>query len=135
MWADALGAALLVAALLLALPSAVLLAQVVMAWREARGPRGQALPGPARPPVAVLVPAHDEAGGIVATLASITRQLRPGDRLLVVADNCSDETALLARAWRGLPGPFGALPAAGLTVRRFMGDLANDGKGEVLVRD
>lgn len=43
--------------------------------------------------------------------------------------------ALLARAWRGLPGPFGALPAAGLTVRRFMGDLANDGKGEVLVRD
>lgn len=42
--------------------------------------------------------------------------------------------ALLARAWRGLPGPFGALPETGFRVRRWMGDLANDGKGEVLVR-
>lgn len=41
---------------------------------------------------------------------------------------------LLARAWRGLPGPFGRLPEGGLTVRRLMGDLANDGRGELLVR-
>jgi formylmethanofuran dehydrogenase subunit C len=40
---------------------------------------------------------------------------------------------LLARAWRGLPAPFGDLPAQGLVVRRLMGDLANDGRGEVLV--
>jgi hypothetical protein len=48
--------------------------------------------------VAILVPAHDEAAGIAATLATLTPQLRAGDRLLVVADNCSDDTAAVARA-------------------------------------
>jgi cellulose synthase/poly-beta-1,6-N-acetylglucosamine synthase-like glycosyltransferase len=47
--------------------------------------------------VAVLVPAHDEEAGIAATIASILRQLRPGDRILVVADNCTDHTAEVAR--------------------------------------
>ena len=42
--------------------------------------------------------------------------------------------SMLARAWRGLPGPFGALPETGLRVRRLMGDLANDGRGEILAR-
>lgn len=41
---------------------------------------------------------------------------------------------LLARAWRDLPAPFNGLPQSGLRVRRLMGDLANDGRGEVLVR-
>jgi formylmethanofuran dehydrogenase subunit C len=40
---------------------------------------------------------------------------------------------LLARSWRGLPGRFGTLPADGLSVRRFVGDRANDGRGEILV--
>jgi hypothetical protein len=48
--------------------------------------------------VAVLVPAHDEAAGIAAALATILPQLRLNDRLLVVADNCSDDTAGVARA-------------------------------------
>jgi cellulose synthase/poly-beta-1,6-N-acetylglucosamine synthase-like glycosyltransferase len=43
-----------------------------------------------------LVPAHDEALVIRAMLASVTPQLLDGDRLLVVADNCSDDTAQLA---------------------------------------
>jgi cellulose synthase/poly-beta-1,6-N-acetylglucosamine synthase-like glycosyltransferase len=51
-----------------------------------------------RPPCAVLVPAHDEEAGIAATLTSIQRQLLPHDRLIVVADNCSDRTATVARA-------------------------------------
>lgn len=51
----------------------------------------------ARPALAVLVPAHDEGAGIVATLASVIAQLQAGDRVLVVADNCSDDTAALAR--------------------------------------
>jgi glycosyltransferase involved in cell wall biosynthesis len=46
----------------------------------------------------VLVPAHDEEGGIAAALATVVPQLAPGDRLLVVADNCSDGTAAAARA-------------------------------------
>jgi cellulose synthase/poly-beta-1,6-N-acetylglucosamine synthase-like glycosyltransferase len=49
-------------------------------------------------PLAVLVPAHDEAAGIEATVTDLRRQLRPGDRLLVVADNCTDATASVARA-------------------------------------
>jgi hypothetical protein len=38
----------------------------------------------------VLVPAHNEESGIAATLAALLPQLAAGDRLLVVADNCSD---------------------------------------------
>ena len=52
---------------------------------------------PADLSLAVLVPAHNEAGGIGPTLATITPQLRPGDRLVVVADNCTDTTAAEAR--------------------------------------
>jgi len=52
----------------------------------------------ARLPVAVLVPAHDEAEGIGATLESVLPQIAKGDRVLVVADNCSDATADVARA-------------------------------------
>lgn len=51
-----------------------------------------------RPRCAVLVPAHDEAGGITATLQSILAQLGPDDRLVVIADNCTDQTAETARA-------------------------------------
>lgn len=49
------------------------------------------------PPFAVLVPAHDEAKLIAGTLQTLLPQLRPIDRLLVVADNCCDETAEIAR--------------------------------------
>jgi cellulose synthase/poly-beta-1,6-N-acetylglucosamine synthase-like glycosyltransferase len=48
--------------------------------------------------VAVLVPAHDESTEILDTLGDIKKQLEPGDRLLVVADNCTDDTAAIARA-------------------------------------
>jgi cellulose synthase/poly-beta-1,6-N-acetylglucosamine synthase-like glycosyltransferase len=51
-----------------------------------------------RPRIAVLVPAHDESGGITSTLSGLREQLAPGDVLLVVADNCSDDTAAVARA-------------------------------------
>ena len=43
--------------------------------------------------IAVVVPAHNESDGIVLTLSDILPQLRYGDRLIVVADNCSDDTA------------------------------------------
>ena len=52
----------------------------------------------ARPSVAVLVPAHNESVGLLPTLNDIVAQLRGGDRLLVVADNCSDDTAEIAEA-------------------------------------
>jgi cellulose synthase/poly-beta-1,6-N-acetylglucosamine synthase-like glycosyltransferase len=68
--------------------------------------------------VAVLIPAHDEAKGIVATLNDIKPQLRPTDRLLVVADNCTDDTAAVA-----------ASAGAEVTVRS---DLTKIGKGYAL---
>jgi cellulose synthase/poly-beta-1,6-N-acetylglucosamine synthase-like glycosyltransferase len=51
---------------------------------------------PRRPSVAVLIPAHDEERDIEATAHRVKEDLSPGDQLLVIADNCTDKTALLA---------------------------------------
>lgn len=91
--------ALLLASAALMLPTAVLLAQVLMALLPARPERRDtAGTGAPRLRTAVLVPAHNEAAGIAAALQSMREQLAPGDRLIVVADNCSDATAEVARA-------------------------------------
>jgi len=83
-------------ALLLLLPSGLLLIQVLAACRPApirvNPERGR------RPPLAVLIPAHNESSGILPTLHSLRAQLEPGDRLVVVADNCTDDTAAAAAA-------------------------------------
>ena len=42
--------------------------------------------------------------------------------------------SLLYASWQGLPGAFGALDAGACTVRRYMGDMAVSGRGELLVR-
>lgn len=47
-------------------------------------------------PIAVIVPAHNEAYSISKTLQGICSQLNTCDRLVVVADNCSDATASIA---------------------------------------
>ncbi len=47
--------------------------------------------------IAILIPAHNEASGIATTLNSILPQLRQQDRIVVVADNCQDETAMIAK--------------------------------------
>ncbi|MFZ4520038.1 MAG: glycosyltransferase family 2 protein [Microthrixaceae bacterium] len=48
--------------------------------------------------VTVLIPAHDEAASIGATLDSLALQEPRPDRVIVVADNCTDATAEIARA-------------------------------------
>jgi hypothetical protein len=50
-----------------------------------------------RPSIAVLVPAHNEEQNIDATLLRIKTDLLPSERLVVVADNCVDQTATVAR--------------------------------------
>ncbi|MGY4643681.1 glycosyltransferase family 2 protein [Cellulomonas sp. URHB0016] len=45
----------------------------------------------------VLVPAHDEEAILAQTLASLEHQTRPPDRVLVVADNCTDGTVRIAQ--------------------------------------
>ncbi|MGQ3100397.1 MAG: glycosyltransferase family 2 protein [Sphingopyxis solisilvae] len=49
------------------------------------------------PSVCILIPAHNEAAIIEATLERLRPLLSDSIRLLVVADNCSDDTALLVR--------------------------------------
>ena len=78
------------------LPTLVFVIEVLAALPRARARAAAAADPSLR--VAVLVPAHDEERGIAATLATLTPQLRPRDRLVVVADNCSDATAAAARA-------------------------------------
>lgn len=50
----------------------------------------------ARPRIGVLIPAHNEGLGLRPTLENVKSQLRETDRLLVVADNCTDETGAVA---------------------------------------
>jgi cellulose synthase/poly-beta-1,6-N-acetylglucosamine synthase-like glycosyltransferase len=45
----------------------------------------------------VLMPAHNEAAVIAQTLDSLLPQLTTPDHLIVIADNCSDATATIAR--------------------------------------
>ncbi len=59
---------------------------------------GKPLRRPEGVSVAVLIPAHDEREGIGPTVTGVRSQLRDGDRLVVVADNCTDDTAEVARA-------------------------------------
>jgi cellulose synthase/poly-beta-1,6-N-acetylglucosamine synthase-like glycosyltransferase len=67
---------------------------------EAEAPPGRL---PALPPdvplrLTVLVPAHNEEVTIGRTLESLCGQTRPPDRIVVVADNCDDDTADIALA-------------------------------------
>ncbi|MFX5972557.1 glycosyltransferase, partial [Acinetobacter baumannii] len=68
--------------------------------------------------VAILVPAHNESEGLRPTLIEINSQLGSGDRLVVVADNCTDDTATIAAA-----------AGADVVVRH---DLSRIGKGFAL---
>ncbi|MGW2312330.1 glycosyltransferase family 2 protein [Actinomadura luteofluorescens] len=47
--------------------------------------------------VTVLIPAHNEAKQITETIASLRRQERPPDHIIVIADNCTDATAAFAQ--------------------------------------
>lgn len=93
---------------------------------------------PARPPhppgrmprLLILVPAHDESlliGGCVASLLGMRRQ-RASVRVIVIADNCQDETAAIARQFgaevleRIDPGAPGKPAAIAWALRRLEGE-------------
>lgn len=52
---------------------------------------------PSKEHIAILIPAHNESAGILQTLQSIQQQATANTRIVVVADNCSDNTAEVAR--------------------------------------
>lgn len=47
--------------------------------------------------VTVLIPAHNEEATLPQTIASLLGQGHPPDRIIVVADNCTDQTVEVAR--------------------------------------
>ena len=90
---DLINTLLIFVSCILAIPTLVFAMQVLLARVHVEPvDDGSGL----RPSVAVLMPAHNEARVIEDTLASIMPQLWEKDRVIVVADNCSDNTAALA---------------------------------------
>jgi cellulose synthase/poly-beta-1,6-N-acetylglucosamine synthase-like glycosyltransferase len=86
---------LLTVSLILLIPIGVLFLECLAALLSSHNSTSEVkLP---RPKVAILIPAYNEAAGIAATISTILPQLTPDDRLLVIADNCTDETATIAR--------------------------------------
>ena len=87
---------LLVVSLLVFVPSLVFFLECLAALLPEPPER---TPDPEKDPkTVVLVPAHDESAGISATLESLKAALGDEQSILVVADNCTDDTAALARA-------------------------------------
>jgi len=78
----------------------VLLTELILGAVPGRRGRVEALSSAnaLQQPTVILMPAHNEAGGIGAIIDSLQRQLPTTARILVIADNCSDETATVARA-------------------------------------
>ncbi|MBV6623905.1 MAG: glycosyltransferase family 2 protein [Rivularia sp. (in: Bacteria)] len=68
--------------------------------------------------VTVLIPAHNEEISIASTLETIIPVLKKQDDVVVVADNCSDKTAEIARS------------VGATVIERF--DALNQGKGYAL---
>ena len=87
---------IVLAAIVLILPVMVFLLQVLAAI-FLKKPSPIMLQVDNRPIIAVLMPAHNESLVITQTIQSIMPQLKSQDQLLVVADNCSDDTAAIAR--------------------------------------
>lgn len=95
-----LGILLAVIAALLLVPSSVLLVQVLASLATARQHSLSIELTDAstiHPDVQILMPAHNEANGIAVAIHALLPQLGPRTQLLVVADNCNDETASIAR--------------------------------------
>ncbi len=82
-------------ALILLIPVAVLFLECSAAFFSGFGSTAETKAP--RPKIAVLIPAYNEAAGIAATISTILPQLTSQDRLLVIADNCTDATAEIAR--------------------------------------
>jgi biofilm PGA synthesis N-glycosyltransferase PgaC len=72
--------------------------QVHVVPLETMGAPGGGVDLPLESYITVLIPAHDEGDQIAATLAGLHRQTLRPTRVVVVADNCSDDTVAIARA-------------------------------------
>ncbi len=78
-----------------AIPTIVLCLEIVAGIARRQVPADRARDPRQR--IAVLVPAHNESTVLASTLEDVKAQLGPRDLLLVVADNCTDDTATVAK--------------------------------------
>lgn len=85
---------LTIAALLLLALSLFLFLEIIASFGARGAPDSVQLP---RGRIGVVIPAHNEQAIVAATVAAVRAELRDVDRIIVVADNCDDETAALAR--------------------------------------
>jgi len=74
--------------------------EILAGWLALRREKIAQVPAQGTPSTltTVLIPAHNEGTGILPTIRDVQAQLGPHDRILVVADNCIDETAAIAEA-------------------------------------
>ncbi|PPD54061.1 MAG: glycosyl transferase [Methylotenera sp.] len=85
----------LVAITLIAVPVSVLALQVLFALAYKKNPLK--LSSKKTPHFAILMPAHNESLVIAETIKTLLSAIDSADQILVVADNCNDETASIAR--------------------------------------
>jgi len=78
---------------IVSVPCLVLSTEVVLGLAGGADP----IPPAATARLAVIVPAHDEAAVIEPSLRALRAAVPAQTRILVVADNCTDDTAALAR--------------------------------------
>jgi cellulose synthase/poly-beta-1,6-N-acetylglucosamine synthase-like glycosyltransferase len=91
-----LNSLLLCAAVALSVPVAMFCLEVLLSLWPRRKSATAEQPAAAR--LAELNPAQNEQAVIAATLRTLLPTIPPGSRVLVVADDCTDETASVARA-------------------------------------
>lgn len=93
-----LGNLLTVLAALLILPVMVLFVEVLASLAVFHDQLAEHRGAGSSASAAVVVPAHNESSGVLPTVQDLKPQLGALDRLIVVADNCSDDTAAIAAA-------------------------------------
>src|SRR6185312_1269647 len=89
---------LIVATALIAVPATLFLVEVLASARSRNEERMRDLGPRTRLRIGVLVPARDESMSVLPTISDIKEQLLEGDRIVVIADNCTDDTASVARS-------------------------------------
>ncbi len=89
---------LTISAFMLFLPGLVLTVEILCALYANKPKVSNEWKRPLGVRATVIVPAHNEEYGIGATVSGIAKQLGASDRLIVVADNCTDATAQRAEA-------------------------------------
>ncbi len=81
---------------ILAVPVATFVFELLMACRAHTHAADSVEPAGSRPACAILIPAHDEESNIEKTLSNVLQKIGKDDRVVVIADNCTDATSELA---------------------------------------